>query len=345
MVDFLPDDVLCNIIARLPAKPLLRFRCVSKYWNHMLTEPNFMKLRSRKTIILPLHNTFHLIDDNVLNDDMPNLIVKRCYPLVDESRDMKVIGTLNGIVVIQSHPNIFMLYNPFTGVSELLPFPPTYYKGAACGFGYGPTPDDLKIIRFRQYQKDFDVYNFRESSWSSLSTSENNMWISFEQLIGHFLNGSLYWLATMEYGDNMLIAVDVKDLVLSEICLPFEIKRGWYLTPLGTINGCLCSLNQITDSKFDMWVMKEHDQWSKIYSLELPLNEMTYDALCILDGRRILMVDSSKNLIIYDTLKKWYKRFNISIKNVHLYRVHALEYVESLVSPLDMCSSRLEQTR
>ncbi|KAM0058625.1 putative F-box domain-containing protein [Helianthus debilis subsp. tardiflorus] len=342
MADFIPDDVLCNIIARLPAKPLLRFRCVSKYWNHMLTEPNFMKLRSRKAIILPLHNTFHLIDDNVPTDDTSNSLVKRCHPFADRNGQINVIGTLNGIVVVRFYANAFKLYNPFTGVSELLPFPPFFFKQAAYGFGYGPTPDDLKIIRFRQSDTDFDVYNFRENSWSSLSTSKYNIWIKFEQEVGPFINGSLYWIA---YNRNVLIAVNVKDLVLSEICLPFKINRGWYLNPLATINGCLCSLNQITASKFNMWVMKERDQWSKIYSFELPLNEIPYHALRILDGRRILMVDPSKNLIIYDTLKKSYKTFDISMKGVHLWGVHAFEYVESLISPLDMCSPRLEQRR
>ncbi|MFS8032845.1 putative F-box domain, leucine-rich repeat domain superfamily, F-box-like domain superfamily [Helianthus anomalus] len=313
MADFIPDDVLCNIIARLPAKPLLRCRCLSKYWNHMLTQPNFMKLRS----------------------------LKRCHPYANGNGQIKVIGTLNGIVVVRFYANAFNLYNPFTCVSKY-PSPPFYYKKVAYGFGYGPTPDDLKIIRFRQSDTDFDVYTFRENSWSSLSTSKYNTWIKFEQEVGHFINGSLYWIACCR---NVLIAVSVKDLVHLEICLPFKINRGWYLNPLATINRCLCSLNQITASKFNMWVMKEHDQWSKIYSFELPLNEIPYHALRILDGRRILMVDPSKNLIIYDTLKKSYKTFNISMKGVHLWGVHAFEYVESLISPLDMCSSRLEQRR
>ncbi|MFS8032850.1 putative F-box-like domain superfamily protein [Helianthus anomalus] len=76
MATFLPDDIMvCNIVALLPAKPLIRFQCVSKYWNHMLTQPNIMKLRSRKTVILPLHDdTIHLIDDT------DGTIVQRCYP-------------------------------------------------------------------------------------------------------------------------------------------------------------------------------------------------------------------------------------------------------------------------
>ena len=38
----LPHDVVLNILARLPVKSLLRFRCVSKLWDSSITSPNFI---------------------------------------------------------------------------------------------------------------------------------------------------------------------------------------------------------------------------------------------------------------------------------------------------------------
>ncbi|KAI3714363.1 hypothetical protein L1987_72962 [Smallanthus sonchifolius] len=181
MTDFLlPDDIICNIIARLPAKPLLRFRCVSRHWNHALREPNFMKLRSRKAIILPFSDHKFLLIDNTSNS-----IVKRCYPF--DTRNFKLHSYWN---VEWDSP-----------------------------FGMG--------------------------SWSSWSTSKYNIYIKFGYDDGHFVNRLLYWI---EYNRNVLIAINVKDMVLSQIFPPFEIRTEFGLNPLGTIDGYLCSLKSITNS-------------------------------------------------------------------------------------------------
>ncbi|XP_076955916.1 F-box/kelch-repeat protein At3g06240-like [Bidens hawaiensis] len=221
MADILPDDVLRNIFARLPAKPLVRLWCVSKYWYGMLREPNFMKLRSRKTILLTLPYSFHLIDDNVPTDNTSYSVVEGCYP----SGFLKtVIGTLNGIVVLRTDANVFRLYNPLTGVTKLLPYAPGYH--AACGFGYGATPYDLKIIRFKRCSPDIDVYNFKENSWRRRSCNISKLDLRFMQHhdVGHFINGSLYWPGHRYH--NVLIAINVKDLVASKICLPFKVING-----------------------------------------------------------------------------------------------------------------------
>ena len=41
------DDLLTEILLRLPVKSLLRFKSVSKHWYFLITSPNFKLLRSR----------------------------------------------------------------------------------------------------------------------------------------------------------------------------------------------------------------------------------------------------------------------------------------------------------
>ncbi|KAM0053730.1 putative F-box domain-containing protein [Helianthus debilis subsp. tardiflorus] len=57
------DAVLHNILAQLPGKPLLQFRCVSKHWNGLISDPYFMKSRSRRMILLPFTRPLVVIDD------------------------------------------------------------------------------------------------------------------------------------------------------------------------------------------------------------------------------------------------------------------------------------------
>ncbi|KAM0019356.1 putative F-box domain, galactose oxidase/kelch, beta-propeller, F-box associated interaction [Helianthus debilis subsp. tardiflorus] len=331
----LHDDVVRNILVHLPAKYLLRFRCVSTHWNCMLKEPSFMKFRSRKNFILPVYDALHLIDDKMPTDDTTNFIVKRCYPIKGNLvENVGVVGTFNGIVLFR-YLGALVLYNPFTGAYKKLPSAPTSSCArAAYGFGYGANSDDLKIVRFNKHFKVCDVYNLKEGSWSSWSTSKYYASIPIENLDGTFANGFLYWIASRSR--NAFIVLDVKDMVLSEMHPPFVIAY-----PLGTVNGSLCTLHKQYENRIDMWVMKEQNQWSKIYSFNLPLSGalMNCYPIYILDSGRILMGSyASSNLIVYDPLLDSFKISRMFNRRT----MRVLEYVESLVSPSDISSSRLE---
>jgi hypothetical protein len=61
------DDVVYNILTRLPVKSLMQFRCVSKSWNSIITSPifitthfNFNRAKSLSSISNNNHNGFML---------------------------------------------------------------------------------------------------------------------------------------------------------------------------------------------------------------------------------------------------------------------------------------------
>ena len=60
----LPHDVVLNILARLPVKSLLRFRCVCKLWDSSITSPNFIST--------------HLSIVNNSNDDDHAYLIQTC---------------------------------------------------------------------------------------------------------------------------------------------------------------------------------------------------------------------------------------------------------------------------
>ncbi|KAI3793447.1 hypothetical protein L1987_36066 [Smallanthus sonchifolius] len=80
------DDVLYNILGRLPGKPLLRLRCVSKHWNCLISDPYFMKSRSRRMILLPFTRPRPLvvIDENVAVKDKAHSMVGVHYPPLEK---------------------------------------------------------------------------------------------------------------------------------------------------------------------------------------------------------------------------------------------------------------------
>ncbi|PWA42974.1 F-box domain-containing protein [Artemisia annua] len=359
---YIPDPIVLNILARLPAKPLLRFRCVSTHWNCLITDPSFMA--SRRRIFLTIKN-LHIID----HSDTPHSILKISYPLENlKGKQARVIGTFKGLVLVlydyryrKSSDGIIILCNPFTQMCMILPDPPEtrccrlayghhycHRIAYAYGFGYGENLDDLKIVRFKENNElcrydnrrgVCEVFSFKKMTWS-MSQNINIKDIKFEEIMGKFVNGYLYWLPNK---DSMLIVLDVKEMVVSELCLPFRRPYDFHhSTRLGLIDGCLCLLNKsINKTEFDLWVMNEKSIWLKRCSftlaLDLPSRGRFHYPICILNDGRILIRDSNFQLVIYDISDGSYTLMNLLLDYDDISTVHGIEYVESLVSPLDVC--------
>ncbi|KAF5770572.1 putative F-box domain-containing protein [Helianthus annuus] len=91
------DDILHNILARLPGKPLLRFRCVSKHWNGLISDPYFMKSRSRRMILLPFPRPLVALDDNVpVEDEAHSMDMVSSTIYVPGTRAGLLLGSLDG---------------------------------------------------------------------------------------------------------------------------------------------------------------------------------------------------------------------------------------------------------
>ncbi|XP_076892371.1 F-box/kelch-repeat protein At3g06240-like [Bidens hawaiensis] len=145
-------------------------------------------------------------------------------------------------------------------------------------------------------------------------------------------------------------------MVFSMIKLPFPKEHRKLL--MGSIGGCLCMINNIGTTRFDVWLMKEECSWMKVHSFTFGLEGncfKVFNPICILENGKIVMTNRSLQLVIYDTSKDSYKTLNgvatlDDFKRINtisdfneMYKIHELkdvrfiEYVESLVSPPDMC--------
>nr|GEW83048.1 hypothetical protein [Tanacetum cinerariifolium] len=209
-----------------------------------------------------------------------------------------------------------VLYNPSTGKSCRVRDP----NSSSCsvyGFAYGKTLCDLKIVRFRKDKgcKNCDVLSVKTSTWSTSEITIPDTIFYEDKNVGTFLNGFLYWLASTK-----IVVLNIKKIdVVLEINLPNP--RSYTNSHLGTLHGRLCMItdtNNILDSGHDLWVMKEQGvekSWSKVcsFTFGLGVDHITdhhYRILNIMDDGRIIIVDTSSNLIIYNTLKRSYKKLN-----------------------------------
>ncbi|XP_076946920.1 F-box protein At3g07870-like [Bidens hawaiensis] len=362
------DDVLRNILARLPGKPLLRFLCVSKHWYGLISDPYFMKSRSRQMILLllPIPGPLVVIDDNALAE---NAMARIPYQVNRCTHKISIVGTFNGIVLLALiHRSLLrcelVLFNPLTCASKILvvmnPRSSYFHKFPyvfGFGYGYGETTRDLKIVTFQaisiNLEYKYDVFDLKTSSRST--PPQCIEWdYHFLSDVGVFVNGFLYWATSKKY--SPILALNVKEMIFSMMKLPDGLEQ---LSPLhhelpnmssllGSTSGCLCMINIINNTRFDLWLMKEQgndNSWMKAHSFTFAL-----DARCrwsqrvyplnILSSGKIIMTNTSSLLRIYDTSKHSYKILR-SLTNLRDFAftayIPSMEYVESLISPSDVC--------
>ncbi|GKD15100.1 putative F-box domain-containing protein [Tanacetum coccineum] len=343
------DHILYNILARLPAGSLFRFKCVSKHWNSLIKDPYLMKLRSCPRILLSYKN-LAAIDDNLHVDGTTNSVVE----VSSLFGDVTIVGTFNGIVLLLLDKDLhhqLILYNPFTRVSKMLPkLSYDFFRIYTFGFGYGATMDDLKIVRlgfdwFKIFDDHCDVFSFKKSSWEEVKLSNIHDIEYRNGDAGKFLKGFLYWIGSSKLDKVVIMALNVTNMVLSKIN---SVQPSNEFFPLGTIDGCLCIIDESGDKGFDVWVMKEQgveSSWTKAWSVPLSIRLEGYCfsklfPVCILDSGRILIMDIiSYQLIIYYTSNGSFKKLNLSEELRHgldRWKRDGIEYVESLVSPSNL---------
>ncbi|KAJ9563813.1 hypothetical protein OSB04_008973 [Centaurea solstitialis] len=357
----IPDDVVSNILSRLSAKPLMRFRCASKHWNSLITDPGFINSRSRRMILMPSGLTGLYAYDPKHRD-----IVKLTYPFEHQIYKCKIIGTLsNGVVilVLEKHyfgPRTCILYNPLTRATKKLfdlPRPCCDADAEECAYGFGQ--GNIIIINHECYNPSrnehnkCNIFSLKTGAWTVPKTTftvggESGF---FVDNVGLFLNGFLHWIeyVCIEHMFSILV-FDVTEMVLTRMDGPRVLVDGYNQksSVLGMLHGRLC-LSNMWSNGFDVWV-KEHSEWSKQYSFALPFYQNgcpNYLDLCILEEGRILVKDGVSNQIIMCHLfEDYYDIFKCAseIRVISRYGIDGsghdfgkpVEYVESLVSPSDI---------
>ncbi|KAL3745387.1 hypothetical protein ACJRO7_014486 [Eucalyptus globulus] len=177
----LPSDIMVKILASLPARSLVRFRCVSKSWRSLLSEPYFLTMwmnRSGTTLlVVPLEwgnrDQCSLVFENV------SIGVKKLkLPFGNRWFSLSVVGSsgdgalicLTGLSYVRRHESkqAVILWSPYTGKIKALGnegcvqcrrWPVCTeslvqgYNSACCnryvvhGFGYEPNARDYKVVR------------------------------------------------------------------------------------------------------------------------------------------------------------------------------------------------------
>ncbi|KAK9285776.1 hypothetical protein L1049_024977 [Liquidambar formosana] len=353
----LPNEIVFDILSRLPVRSLLRFRCVCKSWNALISDPHFVKTHLNRATtsdnntyqqsqrILILSETVQSMDFETSSGD-PSVVELDSLSKISKC-SLFIAGSCNGLVCLECNQDIF-LCNPATREYRKLPTPGhcptilTFY-----GFGYDSSIDDYKMIRIIPNNMNYlgissaDVLTLKTNSWRRISDWP---WRGFPDM-GVFVNGALHWLANdANYVDYLIASFDLAGEKFKEVEKPNLGDEKSNFT-IGVLGGCLCVFHYHHENgskASTIWVLKQYgvkESWTKTITIPhfgVPKCLNYFVPLCITKNGELLMrVNGNKlyeaYLVMYNPIEKTLKIFRDLMITDGWFR--AATYIESLVSP------------
>ncbi|XP_074362622.1 putative F-box protein At1g32420 [Apium graveolens] len=156
------DIIRVEILPRLPVKSLVRFRCVCKSWNLLLSnDPSFVQS----------HLTRNCMDPNKCS------LITRCLPRnIHKYKFLELGGSINGLVCVYHFDNHAItclgIWNPATNQYKDISLTPSTAATSDFYFGLGfdSVANDHKLVFVAIYPERpllSYVYSYNHSSWGN----------------------------------------------------------------------------------------------------------------------------------------------------------------------------------
>nr|WRO64597.1 MYB transcription factor protein [Rosa persica] len=272
----IPEDIIMDILSRLPVKSLIRFRCVSKCWRSIVSDPQLAKLQFQVT-------------SEKKTQSQNRLLPKLTGPF--EHRDRishgEVRGSCNGLVCVATPRSVSPLYiwNPSTGFSLKLPGFSNNETNCSqisyCGFGYFPATDDYKVL-VAAYSWDNEaktlevkIFSTRTGLWKMIELPSKSCPSYLTSAA--FLGESLHWLGESDFWlGPVIFAFDLVKEECREMPTLDQNHNTIYFQHVDSCGGCLYgfsygSYSAACDDSDELWVMREYgvsNSWTKLFNLE-----------------------------------------------------------------------------
>ncbi|KAL7106303.1 hypothetical protein ACP275_07G103500 [Erythranthe tilingii] len=217
------EDLVMDILLRLPVNSLLRFKTVQKSWNKIITSPIFNKLYTKSLRELNLDSDFlRELSDNSTETCSPRI----AGPVNDLICIYGVLISTQGIALVDLSRAKTEIVLPRYPIFEIH-LDRTLVRNV--GLGFNNKANEFVVVRLMSYEliRDFqsnyrvrvDLYSVKQNSWRKFEHDLGNVVIKKE--IGSCRNGSLcHWLVQV-YGRLMyILSFDFNDFIFRKTPLP-----------------------------------------------------------------------------------------------------------------------------
>ncbi|CAH8391104.1 unnamed protein product [Eruca vesicaria subsp. sativa] len=289
----LPLDLTIEILLRLPAKSIGRFRCVSKLWSTMTTTPSFVKSYSVHSSARPCLLYCKNGEEKCVFYSLPHHHDTEKYlPKEETGLPLRIITnennihhqSIHGLIPVENSESV-IIWNPTLKQHVTLP-QLKVSKPFISLLGYDPIGDEYKVLCMSLWVKDEDPQIFTlgpGESWRRLIIQDiSPSHVKFYKAIWRCINGVVYYLAA----DNTIVSFDVRSEKFGVIQIPDMSLRmkglpwGIKILPCGFIRhrGRLALFSYISSlrGRISLWILEdaEKHEWVRKDS-SLPFKTLT----------------------------------------------------------------------
>ncbi|KAE8781349.1 hypothetical protein D1007_45388 [Hordeum vulgare] len=275
--DKLTEDLLVEILSRVPYKSLCRFKCVSKRWRGIISHPDHRKA-------LPQYH-LHDLAGFLYSSDVDKAgwfgrpvsahnftgvsvgtrpPVRPSLPFLPDCEQFHLLDSCNGLLLCRrfqafgSEAFDYVVCNPAT--EKWVALPGFFTKMQTARLGFDPAVSShFHVFRFVEdgYVKGVEIYSSKTGAWSH---NECRSWI-FPTSIFHesksvFFNGLLHLLAV----ESVVVAVDVEGTTWKVIPTPRPgpgVDVGFIDLSQGRLYLARCDPHR--EYKLSIWVLEDYD--------------------------------------------------------------------------------------
>ncbi|KAF5735368.1 F-box protein [Tripterygium wilfordii] len=294
--DFFPQEVVADILLRLPDKTLGNCLCVCKSWYTFITSPTFIakhfnkrKNNGRRL----LFRQFYASNRVCYSFHVDNSSFVKCQDLyfpLQSFRHSRVVGSCNGVLCLSESILIrtckIFLWNPTIRKFLSLPPPPVSFSHYSThvydlGFGFDCLSDDYKVVVLWFPKREHGnaspsrpqvfVYSLSTNSWRNISAMALP---PFKVVRFHmtqaYVNGAIHWVASGginrltddELHSDFILRFNVSDERFDRMCLPkCSATNGTWKLVASSLHKQLSAARYDRDRlHFDcsIWTMKEY---------------------------------------------------------------------------------------
>ncbi|XP_050218963.1 F-box/kelch-repeat protein At3g06240-like [Mercurialis annua] len=286
--EYFPEEVMVQILSKLPVKSILRFRCVCKLWNSIIKTPHFISTFSSNKhhpYIILLHSRIYNYKYSMRFDDKDFDDYKSLQTLFHPSSnvfDVVLLG-FNGLFCLHYAYRMdrligkLVIWNPSIGKFFLIPQPSSCLLrlNNILGFGFDSRTNDYKLL-FAWFSetsiKDVVLYSLNSNSWRQITHGvlnyRNNNMLS-EMTTTAFVDGRFHWPVIGDHKNVVVLVFDLRDEMFREISLPECLENCENLKMIAFGESSIAVIHRNSEYECDIWAMKEYNsgEWMKLATI------------------------------------------------------------------------------
>ncbi|KAL2468893.1 F-box/kelch-repeat protein [Forsythia ovata] len=347
----LPQDVIFQILLKLPTKSLLLVRCVSKSFASLISHHHFLKLVAYSAATGscdggtgdPRHLLYYESTDYTkqyisFHGATGFSLCKRLEaPFKSVHGYLRLVGSSSGLICFFdtnyfTYIGTVILWNPLIRKFQILPDTHRFHRftakfsHTAVGFGFDHKIFDFKVV---QILHDWD-YECESGRQALVYGIKNESWRKIEVVVpcfmlknwssNVFVNGAVHWLAytrtTADGRPNCIMAFNISEEVFKVMQLPQDLELNFRESRLSpSVDekslAMFISYSNNAGERWDMWLMNEYGKVES-WTRKYSIVQNHMVPLKFVNNGEDLLAMSNENLVLIDLEKEETKNLEVS---------------------------------